>query len=97
MWNRMGIVSCAKVANGEVVWRERVGGEYYGSPVCLDERLFCVSNAGEVVVVAATDEFKLLGRTDLGEACNSTPAVAGGRLYVRTAEHLISVGGKELP
>ena len=95
LWNRMGIVTCAKAKDGEIVWRERVGGNYYGSPICLDERLVCVSNAGEVVVVAASNEFKVLGRTALGEACNSTPAVAGGRLYVRTLAHLISVGGKD--
>jgi len=97
LWNRMGIVSCAKVQDGEIVWRERVGGNYYGSPICLDERLFCVSNGGEVVVVAASNEFKVLGRTALDEVCNSTPAVAGGRLYVRTLEHLTSVGRKDLP
>jgi len=95
LWNRMGIVSCARVQDGEILWRERVGGNYYGSPICLDDRLLCVSTDGEVVVVAARDKFKVLGRTPLGESCNSTPAVAGGRLYLRTLTHLISVGNKD--
>ena len=30
----------------------------------------------------------------LGEGSHSTPAVAGGRMYVRTFTQLISVGGK---
>ena len=50
--------------------------------------------ACEVVAIAASDKFEVLGRTPLEETCHSTPAVAGGRLYVRTVKHLFSLGGK---
>lgn len=97
MWNRGGVVTCVNASDGEVIWRGRVGGNYYGSPIAIDDRLYCISKGGEVVVISASDEFKILGRTELGEESNSTPAVAGGRLYVRTLGQLISVGGKDLP
>jgi hypothetical protein len=31
----------------------------------------------------------------LGEPSFSTPAIAGGVMYLRTATHLVSVGGKK--
>jgi outer membrane protein assembly factor BamB len=95
LWSDGGVVTCADVKTGEVHWRERVPGEYYGSPVCVGERLYAVSRDGEVVALAAARRFELLGRSPLGEGSHSTPAVAGGRLYLRTFSHLISVGGKK--
>jgi hypothetical protein len=44
--------------------------------------------------LAAEPDYRLIARNPLGENSNSTPAVAGGRLYLRTVSHLISVGGK---
>jgi outer membrane protein assembly factor BamB len=93
-WADGGIVTCVKGATGETVWSERVGGNYYGSPICVNNKLYCLSAAGELVVVEAGPEFKLLGRTALGEATNSTPAVSGGVLYLRTESHVYSIGGK---
>ena len=58
------------------------------------DKLFCIDEKGTVVCVAAGAEFKELGRTPLGEESRSTPAIAGGRMYVRTVSHLLSVGGK---
>ncbi len=94
LWNMNGIVTCADAKSGDVHWRKRVGGRYFSSPVCVDDRLFSISERGDVVVVAATDEFKLLARNALGDDSHSTPTVAGGRMYLRTFGHLISVGGK---
>jgi outer membrane protein assembly factor BamB len=94
LWTDGGMVTCADARTGEVHWRERVPGSYYGSPVCVGERLYGVSREGEVIVLAAGQRFELLGRSSLGEGSHSTPAVAGGRMYLRTFSHLISVGGK---
>jgi hypothetical protein len=83
-----------QAASGEVKWQERVGGNYFSSPLWVDGRLFCVSTKGEVVVVEASDQFQILARNPLGEVTHSTPAVAGGRMYIHTTKSLISVGGR---
>jgi outer membrane protein assembly factor BamB len=94
--DKSGVVTCVTAADGKQVWQKRVGGSYYGgSPVRAGDKLFCVDETGLVVCLAAGPEFKELGRTQLGEDCRSTPAIAGGRMYIRTISHLISVGGKE--
>ena len=92
-WSDGGTVTCHKAATGERVWQEDVKGGFFGSPVCAGGNLYCVSKRGEVVVVRAAGRFELLARNDLGEASQATPAVAGGRMILRTVGHLISVGG----
>ena len=94
LWSDGGIVSCVQAASGEVKWQERVGGNFFSSPLWVDGRLFCVSTKGEVVVVEASDRFQVLARNPLGEVTHSTPAVAGGRMFIHTAKSLISVGGR---
>ena len=94
LWSDAGIVSRVHAATGEVKWQERAGGNFFSSPVCVDGRLFCVSTTGEVVVVAVSDKFEVLARNPLGETTHSTPAVAGGRMYIHTSGHLVSIGGK---
>ncbi len=94
LWSDGGVLSCVRAPTGEVKWQERVGGDFFGSPVCVDGRLFCVSVRGEVVVAAAADKFAVLARNPLDELCRSTPAVAGGKMFIRTASHLFCIGGK---
>ncbi len=96
LWTDDGIVSCVRLANGELVWQKRVGGAYYSSPVCVDNRLYCIAKNGEVVVLAAADKFEVLARVPLGEPSFATAAVAGGRMYLRTRSHLYSLGGAGL-
>jgi len=93
VWSERGVVQCLRAATGEVVWRERVSGNYFGSPVRVGDRLYCISRSGDVVVVAATEQFQLLATNPLGERSQATPAIAGGRMYLRTWSHLISIGG----
>ncbi|HEX7378143.1 MAG TPA: PQQ-binding-like beta-propeller repeat protein [Pirellulales bacterium] len=97
LWNDKGIVTCARASSGEQLWQKRVGGNYHGSPICSGGRLFCIRDDGEVTVVAAAEKYELLGRNPLGEESRSTPAVAAGRMYVRTSSHLVCVGGKPTP
>jgi outer membrane protein assembly factor BamB len=93
-WSDGGTITCHDAATGRRIWRDRVKGGFFGSPVCAGGNLYCISKRGEVVVVGTGDAFELLARNELGEASHSTPAVADGRLFLRTVGHLISVGGK---
>ena len=96
-WSDGGIVTCLDAPTGSVRYQERVGGNYFGSPVWVDGRLFCVSTAGELVVLEASDRFNVLHRYPLNELCHSTPAVALGRMFIHTERHLISLGGPKQP
>ncbi|MES2793440.1 MAG: PQQ-binding-like beta-propeller repeat protein, partial [Planctomycetota bacterium] len=90
-----GIATSVNAKTGETIWQKRVGGTYYGSMVCIDDKLYCPTADGEIVVLSATDKYELIARNPLGETMHSSPAVAGGRLYLRTVNHLISIGGEK--
>ena len=88
-WNDEGVFSCVELSSGRDVWTKRIGGNYSGSPICIDGKIYGVDEKGDVVIVAASPQYKLLGRVPLGDPCHSTPSVAGGRLYFRTFHRLI--------
>jgi len=90
-----GQVACLRAASGEEVWRQPLGvGTFYGSPIVVGERLYVISRRGEVVCTSATATFVRLGTSALGEGAFTTPAVAGGRMFLRTFTGLVAVGGK---
>jgi outer membrane protein assembly factor BamB len=93
LWLDQGILICLDPKRDEIVWQERVGGAYSGSPICIDGKLYCIDEEGNVVVVATGPEFRLLGTTPLGDRSHSTPSVANGRLYLRTMHKLTCVPG----
>jgi outer membrane protein assembly factor BamB len=92
LWHDNGTVTCIDVATGRQHWRQRVTGDCHSSPVRVGDRILGVSLEGEVVVLAAAPEFKLLARNSLGEPSRATPAVAHDRMYVRTESSLVCVG-----
>jgi outer membrane protein assembly factor BamB len=92
LWHDRGVVSCYDLLTGHQNWRERVGGDYHSSPIRIGSRIFCVSMSGEVVVLAADKHFEVLARNPLNEACHATPAVANGRLYLRSESKLYCIG-----
>ena len=94
LWSDNGVVTCIMAATGEVVWRNRVGGSYYGSPVWVNGRLYCIDRTGTVAVISGTEAYELFSRVPLGEPGFSTPAVAGGAMYFRTETKLMSLGGQ---
>ena len=95
LWADSGIVSCMDVPSGKILWRKRIGGKYFGSPVRVGDRLYCISQQGKMVIVAAEDKYRPpLGEVDLGEAAFSTPAVCDGVMYIRTKSHLMAIEGK---
>lgn len=83
-----GTMSCFELTTGQELWTKRLGAKYYCSPILLGDRLLCVSMDGEAIMLAAGRRFEVLGRTDLGEGTEATPAVADGRLFIRTASKL---------
>lgn len=92
--NDRGIATCIDGADGKMKWRQRIGGNYSSSPVRAADKIYCTSTEGDVIVFAAADKYEELGKNSLGEATRATPAIAGGRMYLRTESHLFSLGGK---
>ncbi|MFT5465795.1 MAG: outer membrane protein assembly factor BamB [Verrucomicrobiales bacterium] len=99
MWNDAGVLTCVRAKDGEVVFGpERVSGRYFSNPILIGDKIYCGSREDSeggpaIVVVEASETFKILARNPLEAGVNATPAVADGKLFIRTDKHLISVGG----
>ena len=92
-----GISSCFDIATGKPHWElKRIGnlGEYYASPVYGDGKIYVTGDNGQVVVLDAASQLRVLAKNDLGGTCLASQAIADGRLYFRTREKLLCMGNK---
>ena len=85
------------VASGKQLWQQSVRAdgskdEFFSSPFITGDKLYNISKQGEVFCLQAGEQYKLLGKSPLGEKCYATPAVAGDRLVIRTESHMMVVG-----
>ncbi len=92
LWKENGLVTCLRAATAEQLWSARVEGPYYGSPVAVNGRLYTMTMKGDLIVLAAGEKFTPPVRIPLGEGSHASPAISGGRMYLRTFTQLISVG-----
>jgi outer membrane protein assembly factor BamB len=88
-----GVATCFHAPSGDVKWQKRLDGSFFGSTVCVNGVIYTINKEGNVVIFKAADKFELLSIHSLGEKSYSTPAIAGGRMYLRTENHLVSIGG----
>jgi outer membrane protein assembly factor BamB len=89
-----GTVACLQIATGELLWKERPAGDIFGSPVCVNGNLYCVTKAGTVLVLDANSDYQLSGIHDLGEGSFSTPAMCGSGMVFRTFSQLLLLGNR---
>lgn len=90
-----GYISCLRSATGEQLWRENPANQFYSSPVWVNGNIYYITTKGEVVVIKAAPTYELPAVNPLGEKRHATPAVASGRMYLRTYSHLICIGPKK--
>ena len=83
-----GIATCMDAATGEVIWQDRIGGKHWASPVLADGRIYSLSEEGESVAIEPGREFNVLARSNLGEHTQASMAISGGKIFIRTANHL---------
>lgn len=87
-------VSCYQAATGNLLWKQELTGEYYSSPVVVGDKVYATTRQGLTYVFKAGDHYEKLGQGDVGEAVDSSPAVAGDCLYLRGEKHLFCVQGE---
>lgn len=90
-----GIVTSLDAATGKLLKEGRTRdalGEYYASPVAADGKVFLSSGEGKITVLTAAPQWEVLKVNDLDDEVHATPALSGGRIYVRTHGALFCFG-----
>ncbi len=92
MTNEVGVVTCAEAETGARIWRRRLGGVFFASPVAGDGKIYMLSETGEMFVLRAGREPEILAQNNLGERFIASPAISNGRLFLRSDGTLFSIG-----
>lgn len=91
-----GGLSCLDVETGKVLWSgqgEKNRNAFSASPVVADGKIYITREDGKIFVLQQGNEFKVLAANDLeGEFVVATPVLVNGRILIRTAERLYSIG-----
>jgi outer membrane protein assembly factor BamB len=87
-------------AGGKVIWSGDLPtqSKVESSPTAADGKIFALSQTGDVIAVAAGDEFKVLHSANFADEgdreLRSCIAIAQDQLFVRTGRRLYCLGGK---
>jgi outer membrane protein assembly factor BamB len=89
-----GVATCLEAKTGKSIWAERVGGEFSGSPVFVDGRIYVFSHEGKTTVFAPEDRYRPLATNELESGFRASPAIAGKAFFLRTEKHLYRIEQK---
>lgn len=88
-----GILTCLDALSGTRRWQKRLPGRYTASPIAGDGKIYFFNEDGTATVISATEKgYRQLAQNSIGEPIFATPALSGGRLLIRTPEHLWCIG-----
>lgn len=89
-----GTIECLDPQTGERLWQDRAAGAAnWSSIVSVGAHLYLTNQNGTTVVFKPNPEkFEQVAVNHLEDPSNATPAVSGGQLFIRTAEHLFCIG-----
>jgi len=82
--NDGGIASCLDAKTGDIVWSERLGGNFSASPILSEGKLYAGNEEGKFYVFAAGREYKKLAENSFPDGFMASPAVSGNSLYLRS-------------
>ncbi|MBI3865528.1 MAG: PQQ-binding-like beta-propeller repeat protein [Planctomycetia bacterium] len=90
--NAPGIAECIEVASGKTIWKERLGGDLWGSMLLAGDRLYVSNTQGKIFVLAASPKFERIAENDMGEHTKAALTPSDGQLFIRTYENLYCIG-----
>jgi outer membrane protein assembly factor BamB len=86
-----GFLYALDADTGKLYWKHDVAAAIWGSPFVADGRVYLGDEDGDVAVLAASKEKKLLAEINMGGAVLSTPVAKDGVLYVMSRGRLFAL------
>lgn len=92
---RGGILSATDAQTGQDRWEDRLQGRFLPSPIVLGDKLLICDDPGHCYLVKVNPKkFELVGTNALPEMITSSPVVADGALFIRSAGALYKIAKK---
>ena len=90
-----GVVNCADVKTGDIVWTHRLeAGAIAASPMLAEGRLYVLHEKGATSVLQLGSEPKLLGVNKIDDTFLATPVASDRAIFLRSDTKLYCVGKK---
>jgi outer membrane protein assembly factor BamB len=87
-----GALYCLDVKTGKQHYRRPIHRHtHHASPVYADGRIYFTARDGTVTVVKPGTDFEILATNSLDETISASPAISGGRIYLRTFAALYAI------
>ncbi len=86
-----GFLHCLDAKTGEAIWVHDMLASMWGSPIVIDGKIYLGDEDGDVVVMQAGREKKVLAEMNMGSSVYSTPVPANGMLFVATRNQLFAL------
>lgn len=78
-----GYVYALRASNGKVLWRKKLGGQFYSTPAVYGSRLFVGNKSNGRVYCLNTRNGRTLWRSArIGPSVHGSPAVDGGKVFI---------------
>lgn len=92
-----GQATFLEARTGKAIWNESLGRHHDASPLLVNGLIHSLADDGTTYVVNPKSEFELVAKNAIGEPCHATPAIADGRIYLRTTTNLWCIARPETP
>ena len=93
-----GIFTCYDIHDGHEYWKERVGGNFSGSPIAANGLVYFVDEDGRTVVIKPGESLEIVSENLLtsadDEIFRASPTPCDGQLFIRSTKVLYCVGKK---
>ncbi len=87
-----GNIHCFDRKTGKTLWTHATNSRIWSSTLVADGKLYCGTEDGELIVLAAGPEKKVLNKIEFYTPIYGTPVIANDTLFVATITHLYAIG-----
>jgi outer membrane protein assembly factor BamB len=90
-----GSISCLDAKTGKVAYegaRVPKPTTFMASPVAYEGKILLTSEEGDTFILKAGPKHEVLQTNSLGEPVYASPAIAGGRVFIRGEKNLYAIG-----
>ena len=81
-------MSCLEAKTGNEIWKGRINGNHWASPVYAAKKIYFFNQDGKVSVISAGRKFELLAENELNASFIASPAVVKESMILRSETHL---------
>ena len=89
-----GFLHCLDAKTGQAYWVHDMLAAVWGSPLVVDGKVYLGDEDGDVVVLQAGKEKKVLAEMNMGSSVYSTPVPANGVLFISNRNQLFALAQK---